>query len=102
QDTSRDHRESRTYRRGRPSLRLIDYAYDANGNVTAVTPPSKPPHGFSFNLVDQISDYVPPVVGGSGHTRTRYFYNLDRQPTQILRPDEQTIDFGYDTAGQLK
>ena len=51
--------------------------------------------------MDLPSDYVPPVVPGSGNTRTRYFYNLDRQPTQILRPDGQTIDFGYDTAGRL-
>src|SRR5438093_822780 len=42
-----------------------------------------------------------PVVSSSGNTRTRYFYNLDRQPTQILRPDGQTVDFGYDSAGRL-
>jgi YD repeat-containing protein len=41
-------------------------------------------------------------VAGSGSTRTRYFYNLDRQPTRILRPDGQTIGLDYDSAtGQL-
>ena len=43
-----------------------------------------------------------PLCLPRGNTRTRYFYNFDRQPTQIFRPDLQSIDFDYDTAGRLK
>jgi len=34
--------------------------YDANGNVTAITPPGKPAHGFSYTPVDLESAYLPP------------------------------------------
>jgi len=53
-----------------PGGRVIAYEYDANGNVTAVTPPSNPLHGFAFDSVDLLSDYVPPVVAPLG-TRGR-------------------------------
>ncbi|MBF0634541.1 MAG: hypothetical protein HQK85_07790 [Nitrospinae bacterium] len=41
------------------------------------------------------------MVAGSGTTSTTYAYNLDKQLTRITRPDGQTIDYGYDTAGRL-
>ena len=36
----------------------------------------------------------------AGTTPATYAYNLDRQLTQITRPDSQTIAFGYDTGGR--
>ena len=50
--------------------------------------------------VDLMSTYTPPDVG-AGTNVTTYQYNFDRQPTLINRPDGQTIDFGYDSAGRL-
>ncbi|MBF0635195.1 MAG: hypothetical protein HQK85_11100, partial [Nitrospinae bacterium] len=84
-----------------PDGRVIYFTYDANGNVTSVTPPSRPAHGFNYTPVNLESSYNPPVVAGSGTTNTAYAYNLDKQLTRITRPDGQTIDYGYDTAGRL-
>ncbi|WP_375591828.1 carbohydrate-binding protein [Chitiniphilus eburneus] len=83
-----------------PDGREIGFGYDANGNLTAVTPPSRPAHGFDFDNIDLATRYAPPALG-EAVVATRYAYNLDQQPTQIERPDGQTIDYGYDTAGRL-
>ncbi|MBF0292445.1 MAG: RHS repeat protein, partial [Nitrospinae bacterium] len=79
---------------------MVSRTLDANGNVTSVAPPSRPAHGFAYTPVNLESSYNPPVVAGSGTTSTTYAYNLDKQLTRITRPDGQTIDYGYDTAGR--
>ena len=82
-----------------PDSRVINYSYDANGNLTSVTPPGKSAHDFSYTAVDLPSTYTPPVVAGTG--ATTYAYNLDRDLTTVTRPDGQTINYGYDSAGRL-
>jgi YD repeat-containing protein len=75
-----------------PDGRALAYSYDANGNLTSITPPGRPPHQFA---------YTPPAVG-QGNTRTLYQYNKDKQLTRITRPDGQVLDLGYQAAsGQL-
>ena len=37
--------------------RYIQYQYDANGNLTGVTPPQKPQHLFAFDVVDLLEQY---------------------------------------------
>ena len=80
-------------------LREIDYTYDANGNLLSITPPQKPKHDFIYSLIDKVEKYTPPSVAGTGSTS--FSYNLDKQLTQITRPDGKTVDFSYDTAGRL-
>ena len=82
-----------------PDGRVITYSYDANGNLTSVTPPGKSAHDFAYSAVDLPSTYTPPIVSGTG--ATSYAYNLDRDLTTITRPDSMTITFGYDRAGRL-
>ena len=74
------------------------YSYDANGNVTAITPPARPAHAFAYTPVDLEQDYQPP---GAGFTpkNTTYSYNLDRQLTTVTRPDGQPIHLGYEPTG---
>lgn len=79
--------------------RVIHYAYDANGNPTAITPPGKPDHSFAYSSVDLLSIYSAPVVGSEAN-QTSYTYNLDRQLTRVARPDGQAVDIGYDPAGR--
>jgi len=76
-----------------PDGRLVGYGYDANGNLTIVTPPSRPTHGFTYTPVDLTASYDPPTVA-EGATPTGYQYNLDRQLTRILRPDGIIIPAG--------
>jgi RHS repeat-associated protein len=77
----------------------VGFSYDANGNVTSVTPPSRPEHDFGYTPADLMSSYTPPAVAGTG--ATTYEYNLDKQPTVVHRPDGSTINFTYDSAGRL-
>jgi len=83
-----------------PDNRVVSYTYDGNGNLTSVIPPSRPAHGFGYTPVDLVSNYTPPDVA-AGANVTTYQYNFDRQSTLITRPDGQTIDFGYNSAGRL-
>src|SRR5207249_1928608 len=83
-----------------PDTRTISYAYDANGNVTTITPPGRPGHTFAYTPVDLEQSYDPPNVGLPTDT-TQYSYNLDRQLTLVTRPDGQTIQLGYDNDSLL-
>ncbi len=85
-----------------PDTRVIAFTYDANGNVTSITPPGRPSHGFDYTPVDLESEYLPPQPQPPvSSPQTLYQYNLDRQLDLITRPDGQTIDLVYDTAGRL-
>jgi RHS repeat-associated protein len=84
-----------------PGGKQISFAYDSNGNMTKLVPPSKPEHGFGYNEVDLNDTYTPPEVG-IGDTETKYGYNLAKQPTIVTRPDGKTIGFTYDTSGRLQ
>ena len=82
--------------------RSIDMTYDPNGNLTSITPPGKTAHVFEYTAADQESVYTPPDVS-AGTNVTSYIYNLDKQLTQIVRPDGQTVDTAYDpVSGRLQ
>ncbi|WAM22762.1 MAG: right-handed parallel beta-helix repeat-containing protein (plasmid) [Candidatus Methanoperedens sp.] len=83
-----------------PDGRDIQYTYDASGNVISIIPPGRPDHAFNYTPVDLIEDYMPPDIG-IGAASTSYTYNIDRQLTNVTRPDGATIDLGYDSAGRL-
>jgi RHS repeat-associated protein len=78
-----------------PDDRVVQYQYDANGNLTGIRPPERDDHLFNHNAVDLVERYTPPDATGIAQTYTEYFYNKDKQPTRIQRPDGQTIDFVY-------
>jgi RHS repeat-associated protein len=82
-----------------PDLREIQFSYDSNGNITSVTPPSRPAHAFTFTPANLLGGYIPPVVLGGGATTFRY--NADRQLTLITRPDGDTVTPMYDGAGRI-
>lgn len=85
-----------------PDGNEVGFSYDSAGNVVSVTPPSRPAHAFAYNAVDLDTVYSPPDLTG-GPTPTRYAYNLDRQLTQVLRPDGGAITFAYDSvSGRLQ
>jgi RHS repeat-associated protein len=90
----------RLLRQTLPDGREIEISYDANGNVTSLTPPTKPSHGFSFTPVDLPAEYLPPALGADP-VRTSYSYNLDRRLTQVTRPDDRTVGLSYGTGGRL-
>jgi RHS repeat-associated protein len=93
-------RAGRVTRQTLPDGRVIQARYDASGNLVGLTPPGRPEHIFAYTALDQPSSYTPPDVN-PGPDETTYTYNLDRQLTQITRPDGGTVDLGYDGAGRL-
>jgi RHS repeat-associated protein len=75
-------------------------SYDANGNVTSLTPPGRPSHTFMYTTIDQEATYLPPEVE-AGPSLTHSTYNLDHQLVHMTRPEGAGIDLGYDGAGRL-
>ena len=78
----------------------IGYAYDANGNMSGLTPPGRPTHNFGYTALDRIAQYTPPDVN-VGADSTVFSFDIDRQLTAIARPDGQTTNVAYDGAGRL-
>lgn len=83
-----------------PDGRVIQYSYDPNGNLTRLIPPGGNPHVFEYDAVDQETDYHPPELSGQ-LTPTRYRYNLDKDLTEVIRPDGQTVNLNYTAGGKL-
>ncbi len=83
-----------------PDGREIGYAYDTSGNVTALTPPGRPAHTFTYTPDDLPSTYSPPIVD-TKLNETRYTYDADQHLNSIIRPDNQVVELGYDSTGRL-
>lgn len=79
--------------------RGILFAYDSSGNLTSLTPPSRPAHGFQYTASELTQQYDPPGIPDP--KPTRYFYNRDKQVDSIVRPDSIAIRFGFDAGGRI-
>jgi YD repeat-containing protein len=90
----------RVVKQNYPNGQSVSFAYDASGNLTGVTPPSRPTHLFQYNGIDDLQNYNPPSVASGGGTQ--YQYNLDRQITQIQRPDGLIVSLNYNSFGRLE
>jgi RHS repeat-associated protein len=75
-----------------PDGRTIYTSYDANGNITGVTPSGRSRHTMDFNIVDMLISYLPPTLGAQ---KIQYTYNLDKDPTSIQSPDGTFASFVY-------
>ncbi len=84
-----------------PGSRFVRFTNDAAGFTTAVLPPGQPAHSLTYTQVDLLATYTAPVVAGVTN-QTRFLYNADRQPSRIIRPDGQLVDFLYDGSGRLQ
>ncbi|MEW6774692.1 MAG: putative Ig domain-containing protein [Bdellovibrionota bacterium] len=84
-----------------PDGHFILYGYDANGNLTSVTPPGRPAHIFNYTPVNLMNQYSPPDLSNIPIEATVYTYNRDRQLELITRPDGLEIDYSYNSRGQV-
>ena len=79
----------------------IAMTYDSNGNMISLTPPGKTAHSFSYNLFELVGQYLPPSLNATISGATTYSYNLDKQLTQVNRPDGKQISFNYGVTSGL-
>lgn len=83
--------------------REILYTYDSRGNLTSITPQTRPAHTMVIGANEKISSYNPPTLSGVPNVTTTYSYNLDNQLTEVTRPDGQSIEYTYgSTTGRLE
>lgn len=80
--------------------RVVSFTYDRNGDLTSVTPPSRPAHYLGRTPLRSLARYTAPDAG-QGSDQTSYIYNDDRQLAKVTRPDGQELTFGYDSSGRL-
>ena len=85
-----------------PGNRALGLDFDANGNLSGVTPPGRTLHSIGHNLVDLEGLYTPPPVAGVADPKTVTTYNLDKELKQIDRPDGSSLVLGYNALGQLQ
>jgi RHS repeat-associated protein len=87
-----------------PGARSVLFSYDANSNLSSVTPPEKPSHAFEYDANDLMSAYTPPpsAPAASGPWATGYSYDPDRALDTVTRPDGLSLKYGYEANGRLK
>ena len=83
-----------------PGLSVIDFAYDANGNLVRLRPDGRPDHLSVYNFLDLEEQYEPPPVSAADPSSFTT-YDLDRRPTLETRPDGSSIAFDYDLDSRL-
>jgi RHS repeat-associated protein len=76
---------------GRPIATAVGGAttglsWDANGNLSGVTPPGQMTHQLTSNEINLLSSYMPPAVSGIGAPSTNYSYDADRTLLTETRP----------------
>ena len=71
-----------------------------NGNLTSLTPP-RAAHTLTYSPINQIIEYKAPAVPDGGTNKIGYRYTDDRELRNICRPDNQVLNFDYDTTGRL-
>jgi RHS repeat-associated protein len=80
--------------------RVIASTYDNDSNLSSETLPDGGVHAFSYDLMNQLASYSPPILD-AGTWSTEYSYDIDNRPLLTTHPDGATIQSGYDTAGRL-
>lgn len=86
-----------------PDSRVVGFSYDGVGNLTGVTPPGRPLHSFGLNGHGLVGSYQPPTLSGVSTVNTAYTYNLDKQLTNITRPNGEYVAFNFNaTTGVLE
>lgn len=79
-----------------PDSSVIGFSYDDSNRLVGITRPGRPLHSFTINSMEELGAYLSPTQ----LTPTNIYYDLDRKPTQILKPSGAYVNYGYDTTLQ--
>ena len=77
------------------------YAYDADGNLTALTRPTGPRHRFTYTPVGLRAAYRAPRVRAL-RSDTLYAYDSDRYLLNVTRADSLSVRLDYDQTSRLR
>jgi RHS repeat-associated protein len=86
-------------RRYKPSGDSTVIERDAAGTATALTPPSRPAHRFTYGSTNLLEEYIAPSVG-DGAPPVRLSYDADGRLARIIRHAQDTIAIQYDSLGR--
>jgi RHS repeat-associated protein len=78
---------------------VIGYTYDVDGKLIGVTPAGRSMHAYGLNTVQDVFEYLPPIVADA--PKTSYSYDLDRKLVSVTRADGQLVEHKRDTLGRL-
>jgi YD repeat-containing protein len=89
----------RVLRTHQPDGGMAAYTFNANSDLTSVTPSGETSHSFQRDVLGLIQAYFAPDAGPNTQ-QTSYDYNADHQVTAITAPDGAAIGITYDRAGR--
>jgi RHS repeat-associated protein len=77
------------------------FGWDANDNLTTITPSGRPSHAQTFNVFDVLKTYDPPNLSGISNDITTFSMTDDRAPENEWRQGTQVLQREYDPQGRL-
>ncbi|MFL6139472.1 MAG: RHS repeat-associated core domain-containing protein [Frankiaceae bacterium] len=84
-----------------PDGNVVGYSYDAGDGLTAVNPPGRSGHSYTYTDGQRLAQYSPPSTGLGADPSTSWGYDHDGDLTSITLPGGQAVNLGYDASGQL-
>ncbi len=85
-----------------PGAISIVGSYDGNGQISTISPPGQPAHGFTYTPAGLLYEYTPPDVGAGAQAEVKG-YDLDHFLTDTERLDSGHIVYDRDLiTGRLK
>lgn len=78
-----------------PDLKSVVFDYNENNKMIGIVPAGSSQHKFTFNALELLTSYSPPVIDGT-QTTTVYEYNADKQLLSVAKPDGTSIVYNYD------
>ncbi|MCA9581840.1 MAG: hypothetical protein KC416_08595, partial [Myxococcales bacterium] len=90
-----------------PGISTTLQSVDVAGATSGITPPGKPQHGMTYDVLGQLTEYRPPLHDAGAPAGTCpdgaecYSYSLDRQLEDVTLADGTVVDYSYGTATGL-
>ena len=84
-----------------PDGRTVGYHFDTAGNLTELVTPNGDRHRFAYTPRDLEERYAPPELAPTADPATHYRYSLDKEITEVIRPDGRRLTLDYDAGGRL-
>ena len=78
------------------------FSWDANNNLVSLIPPGRPAHAHSYNPLNTLESYTPPILPDVPTPGSTFTYDADGLPRLTTRPDGLVLERLYDAGGRLE